>query len=255
MHKQLRNLALLILFVTLPVEGAPPAWWHDPTTQILEDPQPPASENYAPVNVGQLKHVAIQAQAHLDQNLPGGAGFQIRHRWQPLGAPPPSAAENYAPANVGQLKAIAKPFYDRLNSVGYNTKQNLIMRGYPSNWSFDYPWSTDDNVNSAENYAPVNIGQLKMVFGFDLTDSDGDGLLDWWEIYYFGDLQRDGTGDFDGDGLSDLFEFQGGGDPTTDPTADPLKHSNFQYDSMGRVIKADDITFVFDIEGNLESSN
>lgn len=45
-------------------------------------------------------------------------------------------------------------------------------------------------------------------------DSDGDGLLDSWEITYFGNLARDGSLDFDGDGATDLAEFLAGSNPT-----------------------------------------
>lgn len=45
-------------------------------------------------------------------------------------------------------------------------------------------------------------------------DTDGDGLSDAWEIEHFGNLDRDGTGDFDGDGISDLQEFENETDPT-----------------------------------------
>jgi len=38
-------------------------------------------------------------------------------------------------------------------------------------------------------------------------DTDGDGMDDAWELQHFGNLDRDGTGDFDGDGISDLQEF------------------------------------------------
>ena len=45
-------------------------------------------------------------------------------------------------------------------------------------------------------------------------DSDGDGMDDDWEVTYFGNLSRDGTGDFDHDGQTDLQEFLAGTDPT-----------------------------------------
>ncbi len=45
-------------------------------------------------------------------------------------------------------------------------------------------------------------------------DSDGDGMPDDWEMLYFGNLDRDRTGDFDGDGISDLDEYLNGTDPT-----------------------------------------
>ena len=47
-----------------------------------------------------------------------------------------------------------------------------------------------------------------------VLDSDGDGLLDNWELEKFGNLSRDGSGDYDGDGISDLEEFLLGSDPT-----------------------------------------
>ena len=47
-----------------------------------------------------------------------------------------------------------------------------------------------------------------------IDDTDGDGMLDAWEMEHFGSLDRDGTGDFDGDGITDLDEFLNGTDPT-----------------------------------------
>ena len=49
-------------------------------------------------------------------------------------------------------------------------------------------------------------------------DEDKDGLLDSWELTYFGNLSRDGSGDFDGDGLSDYDEYVNGTDPATRDT-------------------------------------
>ncbi|OQX00412.1 MAG: hypothetical protein BWK80_61845 [Desulfobacteraceae bacterium IS3] len=39
------------------------------------------------------------------------------------------------------------------------------------------------------------------------ADSDKDGMADYWELKYFGNLYRDGNGDFDGDGVSDRDEY------------------------------------------------
>src|SRR6185503_9613825 len=46
------------------------------------------------------------------------------------------------------------------------------------------------------------------------ADTDGDGIDDDWEVAYFGNLSRNGSGDFDGDGQTDLQEFLAGTDPT-----------------------------------------
>ncbi|MDB4265154.1 lamin tail domain-containing protein [bacterium] len=48
----------------------------------------------------------------------------------------------------------------------------------------------------------------------DPTDSEPDGMGDNWEIFYFGDLSRDGTLDFDGDGRTDAEEWLDGTNPT-----------------------------------------
>lgn len=47
----------------------------------------------------------------------------------------------------------------------------------------------------------------------DETDNDNDGMDDLWELEFFGNLDRDGSGDFDEDGYSDLTEFQNGSSP------------------------------------------
>ncbi len=39
------------------------------------------------------------------------------------------------------------------------------------------------------------------------ADSDSDGMEDWWEYYYFGDLKQKASGDYDGDGISNEDEY------------------------------------------------
>ena len=59
--------------------------------------------------------------------------------------------------------------------------------------------------------------------GWPLIDSDNDKMPDSWEQKYFGDLARDGSGDFDQDGLADQDEFYQGTDPTAaDSDADGI---------------------------------
>lgn len=60
----------------------------------------------------------------------------------------------------------------------------------------------------------LNDSQFVTITLFSETDSDGDGMSDVWEIEYFGNLDRDGTGDFDEDDISDLNEYLNGTDPT-----------------------------------------
>lgn len=58
----------------------------------------------------------------------------------------------------------------------------------------------------------------------EVVDSEPDGMPDDYELFYFGDLSRDGSQDADedggADGLTDLEEFQNGTDPTDSDTDD-----------------------------------
>lgn len=206
----------MFLLLAAPILAAPPAWWSDPQTQVLDTANPATLEdNYAPANLGQLKHVAKQAKAHLDANLPGGAGTSISTVVAGFGGnlTAEQRLANYAPINLGQLKSVAKPFYDRLLSVSYDTKANLIAHGYPSSWTSNYPWSPTTPVE--ENYAPANLGQLKMAFSFNLSALP-DQLPEWWQRYYFnGQTGIDMEGDSDLDGIVNAKEFALGTNPTT----------------------------------------
>ena len=58
------------------------------------------------------------------------------------------------------------------------------------------------------------------------VDSNGNGMDDNWEMAYFGNLSRTGTGDFDGDGMSDFAEYKAGTNPTD-------AQSRFAFISVG----------------------
>jgi hypothetical protein len=82
-------------------------------------------------------------------------------------------------------------------NVGFDSFQRISSIAFgndPINWKSATPTAGRSNVST-------------------VADSDNDGLPDDWEIAHFGNLARDGSGDFDGDGLSDVAEFQAGTDP------------------------------------------
>jgi len=135
-----------------------PSWW---TVRGVLDPAA-ATNDYAPVVLGQLKHTAWQAYGEMEARLAAGAGAEVSNLVHGF-----ANSNEFATVNLGQLKHVARLFYDRLNQVGIT---NL------------YPW-TSSSADDAD-YAHANIGQLKYLFDFDFedADSDGDGMPDWWEV-------------------------------------------------------------------------
>lgn len=157
-------LVLLALFlIPLLLGAAAPQWWTD--LQVI-DPGATAND-YAAINQGQLKNLAVKAYAHLRaqtnlppntwSNAPGTNLTALITSFQSN----TNSTSNYNAVNLGQLKNVAKPFYDMLNSVGYT---NSAIAPYNL-----YPWVTA-GAGAANDYAMANIGQAKNLFSFDLTN-------------------------------------------------------------------------------------
>ena len=163
-----------------------PAWWS--ARGVLT---PGATvDNYAAVNIGQLKAIAAKAADEFDAEFAGmgGAGPEITALIASWRAEPGGGVtrDNYLAVNHGQLKAVAKPFYARLIAL------HIVGQ---------YPWT-----GTADNYASANIGQVKFLFSF-LADTNGNGIPDSWELNNIGSLVTDPLADSDGDGLSNRAEF------------------------------------------------
>lgn len=202
MTAQTTRLAGLATFVfaagvlCLSLHASPPLWWED--RGVLETNM--WINDFAPVNQGQVKWIAVQASEEMNQSLSqfGGAGTAVSARVSVL-----LPGDDYYAVNVGQLKHIAVPFYDRLIEIGYTDQ---------------HPWIGAAETN---DYALASIGQVKNLFSFDLTaDTDGDGMPDWWEWAHFDSLDQDETTDWDEDGLLDIDEHLFGTDPKDADTDD-----------------------------------
>lgn len=80
-----------------------------------------------------------------------------------------------------------------------------------------------------------------------LADSNGNGIPDWWEMEYFGNLNQTADGDYDGDGVDNLDEYLEGTNPNNANSYDPRLylqgfHGNIvpspdqPYYTMGQVV-------------------
>ncbi len=95
-------------------------------------------------------------------------------------------------------------------------------------------WSTNGAVTNRIYHYQIDLQQGG-------TDSDGDGLLDEWEIEHSLDPNDDGSvdpvngaeGDPDGDGLDNLGESRNGTDPRDDDSDDDLLLDNDEVEGAG----------------------
>lgn len=150
-----------------------------------------------------------------------------------------------------------------VEGVDFATNANpIFVRIYATSDVNSPPYILDADLDGISNGDELVAGAPYDIFGAEaIVDSDGDGLPDYWEVFYFGDLSRDGTGDYDGDGISDSFEWQARTNPVVDQSAtheaDAIGLRRYTYDSVGRVATVSGpvrLTYTFDDEGNLESA-
>ncbi len=200
----------------------PPDWWQN--AGILDANQ--ATDDFAAVNVGQLKNTATNAIDHISNSLHDGAGDELLELVAQFRAQSPER-DDFVAVNVGQLKNVAAPIYRRLIQARYATS---------------FPWN--DAATERDDFAAVNVGQLKQVFSFDLNrDSDEDHMPDLWEVTNGLNPQSpaDATGDPDSDGITNLQEFSAGTDPqehTIAPDTRPWAAIDWNH--------LDGVTFDFD---------
>ena len=176
-------------------EGTPrPAWWTE--LGVLDPSAEP--NDFALAVQGQVKWIASRAAHGLGEAgaLAGGSGpacSALAAAFTP--------SNNALPVTLGQLKATAAPFWARLAELA------------PS--SAPPPWAGEE---VPQDFALVNVGQVKAAFSFELpppqvdsdVDTDGDGLTDVRERELGTDPTRTDT---DGDGLGDGYEVAGGTNP------------------------------------------
>lgn len=198
-------------YVNLSSSTNPPLTWPD---------HYPVRDDYAVANTGQLKYIATKAALELEERLGyvGGQGSAITNLLAQWGPQNQTGRDDFVAINLGQLKAVSSLFYDRLHDIGYGSPTLLPFGEYP--WSRPQP-DTSPPFPAADDYAVVNVGQLKYIFSFrvpggtgDAADTDADGLPDAWELQYFGSISTESEfEDADGDGVNNRSEWLLGTNP------------------------------------------
>ncbi|WP_159435086.1 cadherin domain-containing protein [Rubritalea squalenifaciens] len=102
------------------------------------------------------------------------------------------------------------------SSTGELTTNIMLDAGVVSQYVLTVT-ATDDGGLTGSGTITINV----------VSDADGDGMKDTWEIANFGSIEaKDGSGDTDSDGVSDLSEFIVGTDPnSTDSDSDGFSDS------------------------------
>ncbi|WP_269540165.1 hypothetical protein [Cerasicoccus fimbriatus] len=180
-----------------------PDWWYEPADLgevVASTPAASVEENQSVALNGQAKWMAIRAIEQMEALAPGSAlGYQGENESEPGYQ---SLSELYAALTVassfgnegnqsiilqGQAKALAQPFYDRFADLGIMPLRPDGVTFTLESSEYPYPWTSDGQDDA--HFSPMQLGQLKHLFSFQLdeaswvnsSDADGDGIPDWWE--------------------------------------------------------------------------
>lgn len=154
-------------------------------------------------------------------NTNGGSLFDASVKW---------ATDVVTAPTIQAVTPTSGPIGTTITITGFNfgTTQGT------STVSFNGVLGTPTNWNDLAIVVPVPVfattGPVLMVvngvssntviLAVGDLDSDADGLPDWWEIQYFGNLSQTANADPDGDSLTNLQEFQQGRNPTKNAQPD-----------------------------------
>ena len=129
-----------------------------------------------------------------------------------------SLAPNLVVGDTNELKDVF--IRDRLRGLTLLASLNRAGTGSGNGPSYLPVLAADGRTLLFESVASdlvdgdFNEGADVFVLRLGGRDRDGDGLDDDWEAAYFGNLDRDGSGDFDADGSTDAVEHGLATDPT-----------------------------------------
>jgi hypothetical protein len=135
----------------------------------------------------------------------GDSNISIQARRTPTG-PPIAQYQMGTDPRAGNFYSLRIP----LESITPKTDADATLTG-------DAIYIVVTEFNEDREVRPYTVGQRgafsRIDIGTALPDSDGDGLLDAWELAMFGNLAQGPNGDPDGDGQTNLEEYLAGTNP------------------------------------------
>jgi len=78
-------------------------------------------------------------------------------------------------------------------------------------WPYGLNYDTEDGTTARIRHVKI-VSAMRRDMGI-VTDSDGDGIPNDWEMFHFGSLSQTASGDADGDQVNNLAEYQADTDP------------------------------------------
>lgn len=78
-------------------------------------------------------------------------------------------------------------------------------------WPYGLNYADEDGTTNRVRHIKM-VAAMRRDMGI-VSDSDGDGIPNDWEMFHFGDLTQTAAGDFDGDGASNLAEYNADTNP------------------------------------------
>ncbi len=83
-------------------------------------------------------------------------------------------------------------------------------------WPYGLNFDSEDGTTNRIRHIKM-VSAMRRDMGI-VTDSDGDGIPNDWEIFHFGDLSQTATGDADADGVTNLAEYNADTNPAAHAT-------------------------------------